>query len=90
MASGIVRDIRTGRALGRTSSLTDTFIAHVGAMCNSGEDFYVASGPIRHTELVGALDVIRDSGITVVRDKCLPPDMLLIFSGTPEELGFAC
>lgn len=89
MTRGTIRDIRTGRAIGRTASLTDTFIEHVSALANAGETFYIASGPLRHLELVTVVAMLSEHGFKCVRDRQLPPDMLLIFSGTPEELGFA-
>jgi len=89
MTSGTVRDIRTGRAIAKTNSLTHTFIAHVERLTEGDEDFYLVYGRCRHREVHDLVKKLRDMDFTVIYDAQMPSDCLYIFEGQPEELGFA-
>jgi hypothetical protein len=86
MTSGIVRDIRTGRALFKTDSLTDTFIAQVS---NTPQPFFMVHGRCTKLEvrmLVSDLKEMKE--FPMVYDRQMPPDAILLFAGEPHELGF--
>lgn len=88
---GTVRDIRTGRALARTSSLTDTFTSYVKFLMEQEEQFYLVHGPLRHLEvrvLVSDLRQVLD-GVPIIYDRQLGADRIYVFEGDPAELGFA-
>jgi hypothetical protein len=84
-----IRDIRTGRAIGKTRDPLDLMFAQLTQLRQHNIPHYFAIGNIRHQDLKESVNLLREHGITVVRDRQLPPDMLLLFEGSPDELGFA-
>jgi hypothetical protein len=87
---GIVRDIRTGHAVGRTRSLTEMFVNQIQALIEADVEFYVVFGPCRLLEQREMVDFMRDlDACPVIFDKQMPPDCAFIFEGHPDELGFA-
>jgi hypothetical protein len=87
---GTIRDIRTGRSIGRTSSLTKTFVAHIQALVESDMTFYVVFGRCRMKEQRQMVDDLRElEAFPVIYDSRMPSDTMWIFEGEPEELGFA-
>lgn len=87
---GIVRDIRTGRAVGRTRSLSETFVNQIQAFIEADMEFYVVFGPCRLLVQREMIDFLRDlDACPVICDKKMPPDVAFIFEGHPDELGFA-
>jgi hypothetical protein len=91
VASGRVVDIRTGRAIARTSSLTNTFIAHVQHLVEQDQDFYLVYGRCRHQEIRVLIEDLRETlnSLEIIYDSRMPSDTVWIFDGLPEELGFA-
>lgn len=87
--SGFVRDIRTGRAIGRTNSITGAFVDHVKFLVEEEQDFYIVFGRCRHADMRKAAHEMRDMGLKVIYDKQMPSDTMWIFAGDPAELGFA-
>lgn len=86
---GIVRDIRTGRAVGRTDSLTETFVSQVNNLINTEVQFYIVHGRCRLYEQRSMITFLRDlDACPVVYDAQMPSDMVFIFEGEPSELGF--
>lgn len=87
---GIVRDIRTGRAIGRTKSLSETFVQQVLDLLTEDRDFYIVFGRCRHLEVREVVDELRTlEGFQVLYDPQMPADTIWLFDGDPEELGFA-
>lgn len=89
MTKGIIRDIRTGRAIGKTSSLTETFVDQVRGLLHQEQEFYIVYGRCRLQEQRDLIDFLKTLDLTVVYDNHMTSDMVFIFSGSPEELGFA-
>jgi hypothetical protein len=87
---GTIRDIRTGRAIGRTDNLTELFLDQLIALNKADIKCYVVSGPCRMLESRRAIDSLRETGITVIMDRQMGADRMYIFEGEPHELGFAC
>lgn len=85
---GTVHDIRSGRAVSKTSSITDKFLMHIKFMVDSEKEFYVVSGVCRHEEVRSCVDELRKMELTVVFDRKMGADKLWLFEGKPEELGF--
>lgn len=88
---GIVRDIRTGRALAHTSSLTETFSIHVQHLLDAEEQFYLVHGRIKHWDVRCLITDMRDilEDVPIIYDPQMGSDRIYIFSGDPAELGFA-
>jgi hypothetical protein len=86
---GNVRDIRTGRAMGRSDDLADTFIDRISTMRRMDVPCYVVTGPCRHLEMRTCVDLMRQHGIIVIIDRQFKPDTFWLFEGDPSELGFA-
>ena len=90
MTGGIVRDIRTGRAVGRTRSLTETFVKQTQFLIEEGIQFYMVTGRCRMIEQREMIDFLRSlGGFPVIFDPQMPSDTVFIFEGEPSELGFA-
>ncbi len=90
MTGGRVIDIRTGRTVGRTNGLSETFAAQVEYLLNSGVDFYIVFGRCRKREARELLDFFRTlAGVDVIFDARMMADTAFIFQGHPSELGFA-
>jgi hypothetical protein len=90
VSGGTIRDIRTGRAIGSTSSLNATFVSHIQALIEADEDFYVVFGRCQFKEQRDLVDFLREfEAFPVIFDKRMPPMTMWIFEGDPEELGFA-
>jgi hypothetical protein len=88
---GKIIDIRTGRAIGKTNSLTGTWLDYIKLLVETDEPFYLVHGRCRHTdmrEMITDLKQILD-GVEIIYDKRMPADTMWAFSGEPEELGFA-
>jgi hypothetical protein len=87
---GKVIDIRTGRAIGSTSSLTHTFLDHVERLLDDDKEFYIVYGRCKHRDVrqmvtdISVLDTVK-----VIYDGRMPSDTVWIFEGDPSELGFA-
>jgi hypothetical protein len=89
LTEGTVRDIRTGRAIGKTRNLTETFVHQVQHLLEQEEDFYVVYGRCQHQEVRKMMDFLNGlAGFPVVYDGQMPSDAVFIFSGSPDELGF--
>lgn len=86
---GIVRDIRTGRAIGRTANITAAFVDHVKFLVEDDQEFYIVYGRCRHAEMHQAAHDMKEMGLKVIYDKQMPSDTMWIFAGDPAELGFA-
>lgn len=90
MTGGVVRDIRTGRAIGRTRSLTETFVHQVQHMIEDDVEFYVVYGRCQHKEVRDMVSFFRSlDGFPTLYDPQMPSDTAWIFEGDPGELGFA-
>jgi len=91
MTAGNVRDIRTGRAIGKTSSLTQTFVDHIQALMEQDMQFYLVHGRVRHLDVRVMLNDLREAltAVEIIYDARMPSDTVWIFEGDPEELGFA-
>lgn len=88
---GTIRDIRTGRAIGKTKDLNETFTYQVQGLLESGEPFYMVYGRCTMQQSRRLVDDMKSLGtFPVIYDRQFPPDWVLLFSGQPEELGFAC
>lgn len=92
MTHGTIRDIRTGRALARTSSLTESFAHHIEDLLNTDEPFYLVYGRCRHSDVRALVTGLRETlkTVDVIFDARMPPDTVWAFAGEPHELGFAC
>lgn len=89
MTGGTVRDIRTGRAIGRTRDLSETFVRQVQTLIFTDTDFYIVYGRCRNLEVRKLVDDLRElEGFPILYDQQMPADTLWIFEGDPEELGF--
>lgn len=88
MKDWTVRDIRTGRAIGKTDQLTELFVFQIKHLISSDTEFYVVHGPCRHREMREVLDTLGE-GIPVIYDRQIGSDLVYIFEGDPSELGFA-
>ena len=90
MPPGTIRDIRTGRAIGRTHSLSEIFADQVKNLIDQEEDFYIVHGRCRYQHMRKLVHNLRDlEYVPLVYDPQFPSDTLWIFEGYPEELGFA-
>lgn len=88
VVKGTVRDIRTGRAIARTDSLTVTFLDHIATLHALGDPFYVVFGRCAHLDMRWCVEQIRSMGVRAIYDKQMPTDKMWVFEGDPEELGF--
>lgn len=86
---GFVRDIRTGRAIGRTNNITAAFVDQVKFLVDDEQEFYIVHGRCRHSDLRKAAHEMKEMGLKVIYDKQMPSDTMWIFAGDPAELGFA-
>jgi hypothetical protein len=89
--SGKIIDIRTGRAIASTTSLTASWVEYIQLLVESEEPFYLVYGRNRHTdvrEMITELKQILDD-IPIIYDARMPSDTMWAFNGTPDELGFA-
>jgi hypothetical protein len=90
LRAGTIRDIRTGRAIGRTNSLTATFVQHIQALVEADTQFYIVFGRCRALEQRKLVEELRElDAFRVIYDARMPSDTMWIFEGEPEELGFA-
>lgn len=89
MTGGIVRDIRTGRAMFKTESLNDTFINQISLLLETQTPFYLVYGRCTKIDSRCLVDDMKSlDAFHVIYDCHIPSDWVLIFAGVPEELGF--
>jgi hypothetical protein len=84
MTKGEVIDIRTGKRLRSTDSMTRDFLYYVLQMQRGGQKFYAVAGPVRAREIRKCIDSLKDMGVKVRRDKTCKPDIILLLEGDPE------
>lgn len=89
--SGKVIDIRTGRAIASTSSLTATWVDYIRLLVEQDKTFYLVHGRCRHTDVRQMITDLKATleGVPIIYDARMPSDTMWAFDGTPEELGFA-
>jgi hypothetical protein len=90
MTGGTVRDIRTGRAIAKTASLSETFTSYVQGLIQQDEQFYLVYGRCQHLETRRLIDFFQNlDACPVIYDAKMGSDRVFIFEGDPAELGFA-
>lgn len=89
--SGKIIDIRSGRAIASTNSLTASWVEYIQLLVENDKQFYLVHGRCRHTdvrEMITDLKNILDD-IPIIYDPRFKADTMFCFEGTPDELGFA-
>jgi hypothetical protein len=89
--SGKVVDIRTGRAIASTRSLTATWVDYIQLLVEKEEPFYLVHGRNRHTDVREMITDLKQilTDVPIIYDPRMPSDTMWAFEGTPDELGFA-
>lgn len=89
LTSGRVYDIRSGRAIGRTKSLNETFLRYVEGLMKNDMEFYIVFGRCQHYEVRTLVSYFQSlESLKVIFDARMGPDIVLIFEGDPSELGY--
>lgn len=85
--SGDIRDINSGRRIGKTSDLTRTFTAEYCRLVKQETEFFVLHGACRHLEMRLMLDLFQvlNPDVPVVFERWVPPEVVLLVEGRPDE-----
>jgi hypothetical protein len=90
LTGGTVHDIRSGRAIGKTRSLSETFTKYVISLIENDNQFYVVHGRCQHREVREMITFLKElDDLKVIYDARMSPGTAFIFEGDPAELGFA-
>lgn len=84
-ASGTIRDIRTGRAIAKTNSITAVFLEYVLELIHTQVPFYLVHGRCRHLEMRYCVDEFVGMELSVLYDPRMPSDTVFVFEGTADE-----
>jgi GTPase SAR1 family protein len=89
--SGKIIDIRTGRAIASTDSLTASWVDYMQLLVENDKPFYLVHGRCRHSDVRQMITELKQilEDVPIIYDARMPSDTMWAFEGTPDELGFA-